>query len=162
MYFNCKMEPLIILSHSIPVPTQNLIMHDRTAEYIQEIICKNRDLLHDKNWWEEKPPPEIENDPIPLLWNIAIQTYRKPDANRPVIILKDFRLKFCYVIDITLPNDMNVSVNTYQQQSNIKIWREELIKCGKLKTRTISVVLDARAMITKMTYSYLAQILRRL
>uniref|UniRef100_UPI00321971E2 hypothetical protein n=1 Tax=Escherichia coli TaxID=562 RepID=UPI00321971E2 len=85
-------------------------------------------------------------------------TDRKIDANRPDIILKDFKRKPCILIDVTIPIDINVYVKTFQKLSKYKDLEIEIGKMWKLKTRTIPVVIGALGMVAKGADFYLSQI----
>uniref|UniRef100_A0A0L8FXY1 Uncharacterized protein n=1 Tax=Octopus bimaculoides TaxID=37653 RepID=A0A0L8FXY1_OCTBM len=158
--FTVGSRPIHKLTHStrLLAPTEYLNRHDRAAQYIHWVIFKNLDLHHDENWWEHKPPPVLENDHIALLWNFTIQTDRKIDANRPDIILKDFRQKSCLLIDMTVAIDINVSAKTYQKLSKYKDLEIEISKMWNLKTKTIPIVIGTLGMTAKRADYYLAQI----
>lgn len=41
-----------------------------------------------ENWYEHKAHPVFETDNATILWNIAIQTDKKIDADKPDITIK--------------------------------------------------------------------------
>uniref|UniRef100_A0A0L8HZU7 Uncharacterized protein n=1 Tax=Octopus bimaculoides TaxID=37653 RepID=A0A0L8HZU7_OCTBM len=59
---------------------------------------------------------------------------------------------------MTVSNDINVSVKTYQKLSMYKDLEIEISKMWNLKTKTIPVVIGALGMIAKWADCYLAQI----
>lgn len=64
-------------------------------------------------------------------------------------MLKDFRQKPRLLIDMTVPIKIIVSVKPYQNLSKYKYLEIEISKMQNIKTRTISVVIEALRMITK-------------
>uniref|UniRef100_A0A0L8FI35 Uncharacterized protein n=1 Tax=Octopus bimaculoides TaxID=37653 RepID=A0A0L8FI35_OCTBM len=79
-------------------------------------------------------------------------------ANRPDIILKDFRQKSCPLINMIISIDMNVSVKTYQKLNKYKDLEIEISKTWNLKTEITPVVIGAKGMIAKGTDCCLSQI----
>lgn len=64
-------------------------------------------------------------------------------------MLKDFRQKPRLLIDMTVPIKIIVSAKPYQNLSKYKYLEIEISKMQNIKTRTISVVIEALRMITK-------------
>lgn len=83
-----------------------------------------------KNWFEHKPPTVLENIYISPVRNFTIQTDMKIKENMPDIIVKDFGQRSCFLIDITLSIDTNVSVKTYQ---NVSKYRNLEIEIREIK-----------------------------
>ena len=96
-----------------------------TLEYLQTLqntTCKK--------WYEHKPEPVIECDGLAILWDFPVHTYRTIEANRPDIIVKDHEERKCYMIDMTIPMDKNISLKEFEKLSqDIKTCRLKLQKC---------------------------------
>ena len=92
-------------------PTEYVNRHDRSGQYIHWCLCNNFRLPHEGNWWEHKAPKVIENKNATILWHFDIHTDRKVQANRPDIVVKNHNDKTCFLIIMSVPSDINVSLN---------------------------------------------------
>ena len=99
----------------ILAPTEYLNRHDRLGQYIHWCLCKNFCLPHERNWWEHKPPKVIENKNATILWDFDIHTDRTIQANRPDIAVKNHNDKTCFLIDMPVPSDTNVSLKIFEK-----------------------------------------------
>lgn len=63
----------IVSTCSLLAPAGYLDMQDKAAQYITWVYYENLNLLHDKNWLEDKSPPLYQNDQISFLWNFIVQ-----------------------------------------------------------------------------------------
>ena len=63
-----------------------------------------------------------------ILRDFAIQIGRKIKDNRPDLVVKDYKRKTCFVIDMSVPTDYNISVNGYNKISNYKVLEIEIEK----------------------------------
>ena len=59
-------------------------------------------------WYNHEPLPVVENDVIKVLWEFDIQTDKNVTSNRPDIIIVDKKEKSLKLIDVSIPNDMNI------------------------------------------------------
>lgn len=63
----------------------------------------------------------ISND---VLWNFALQIDRRIKANKPNIITKDLQERMCFLPEVTIPVDANISdklFNKVQAHRKLKI-----------------------------------------
>ena len=97
-----------------------------------------------------------------VLWDFAIHTDRKIDANRPDIIIKDFKERTCTMLDVTVPADKNFSLKEFDKLFKYKDLGIEVIKTWKLKTKTTGMVIGTLGMINKGTQKYIDEIPRKL
>ena len=98
-----------------------------------------------KNWYEHHPEPVTCGPNFTILWDFPIQTDRTIQANRPDIVVKDFLGNVCYLIDMSVPSDKNVSSKTFEKLSKYKdleieigTSELELSQSGKEKNQRIS------------------------
>ena len=87
-----------------------------------------------------------------------MNTYRKIEANRPDITIKNFEENTCIIIDVTFPADKNISLKEFQKLSKYKDLEIEVTKIRELKTKTIPVLIGALGMIKKGTQNFINQI----
>ena len=106
-------------------------------------LCKNFCLPRERNWWEHKPPKVIENKNATILWDFDIHTDRKIEANRPDIVVKNHNDKTCFLIDMSVPSDTNVSLKIFEKLSKYKDLEIEATKMWHLKTTTPPLVIGA-------------------
>ena len=124
-------------------PTEYLNRHDRLGQYIHWCLCKNFCLPNERNWWEHKPPKVIENKNTTILWDFDIHTDRAIQTNRPRIVVKNYNDKTCFLIDVSVRSDSNVSLKIFGKLSTYKNLEIEVIKMWHLKTITLPVVIGA-------------------
>ena len=77
--------------------------------------------------YEHKPNTVTENDECTILWDMPIHTDREIQANRPDITVKDEELKQCYLIDMTVPSERNVSAKEVEKLSKYNDLETELM-----------------------------------
>ena len=142
----------------ILAPTEYLNRHDRLGQYIHRCLCKNFCLPHERNWWEHKPPKVVENKNATVLWDFDIHTDRTIQANRPDIVVKNHNNKTCFLIDMSVPSDTNVSLKIFEKLSKYKDLETEVTKMWHLKTTTLPVFIGALGIVTKTAPNYVSQI----
>ena len=142
-----------ILAH-----TEYLNRHDRLGQHIHWSLCKSFCLPHERNWWENKPPKIVENKNATVLWNFDIHTDRTIQANRSDIVVKNHNDKTCFLIDMSVPSDTNVSLKIFEKVSKYKDLEIEATKMWHLKTTTLQVVIGALRVVAKTAPNYVSQI----
>ena len=139
-------------------PTEYLNQHDRLGQYIDWCLCKNFCLPYEKIWWEHKPPKVIENKNVTILWDFDIHTERTSQTNRPDIAVKNHKDKTCFLIDMSVPSDTNLSLKIFEKLSKYKDLEIEVTKMWHFKTTTVPVVIVALGMVVKTAPNYVFQI----
>ena len=91
-------------------------------------------------------------------YNNKIQTDRTIQANRPDIVVKDLLGNVCYLIDMSVPSDKNVSSKTFEKLSKYKDLEIEIGKMWHLRARNIPVVIGALGLVKKGTKGFLDKI----
>ena len=94
--------------------------HYRVGQYLHWKICKSYKIETCEHWHEHKPQPVAEGDNVTLLWDFSIRTDRTIQANRPDIIVKDFKEKTCLLIDMSIPTDQNIPAKKFDKLSKYK------------------------------------------
>ena len=94
--------------------------HNRVGQNVHLKICKSYKMETCEHWYEHKPQPVVEGDNVTLLWDFPIRTDRTIQANRPDIIVKDFKEKTCLLIDMSIPTDQNISAKEFDKISKYK------------------------------------------
>ena len=101
-------------------PAEYLNRHDRSGQHIHWCLYKNFCLPHESNWWGHKPPKVIENKNATISWDFGIHTDRTIQANRPDMALKNHNDKTCFLIDMSVSSDTNVSLQIFEKLSKYK------------------------------------------
>ena len=84
-----------------------------------------------------------------LLWDSLIRTDRTIQANRPDIIVKDFKEKACLLIDMSIPTDHNIPAKEFDKLSKYEDLEIEIQRMWKLRTSTVPVIVEALGIIKK-------------
>ena len=142
----------------IRAPAEYQNWHDRLGQYIHWCLCQNFCLPHERNWWEHKPPKVIANKNATFLWDFAIHTDRKIQADRPDIVVKNHTDKSCFLIDMSVPSNTNVSLKIFEKLSKYKDLEIEVTNTWHLKITTLPVVISALGMVAKTVPNFVSQI----
>ena len=67
------------------------------------MLCKDYEIPQFEKWYKYTAEPVVRTKNVMALWNFALYTDRKIDANRPDIIMKGIR-----VLDVTVPANENI------------------------------------------------------
>ena len=76
-------------------PTEYKNRHDRVCQYIHWNIYQHYKAPYHKNWYEHKSESVVETESATILWDFAIHTDTKIDANKPDITIKDHKDNSC-------------------------------------------------------------------
>ena len=139
-------------------PTEYKNRHDRVGHYIHWKICQHFNVKCEKNWYEHKPKPVVETKNATILWDFAIHTDRKIDANKPDITIKDHKNNVCLMVELMFPMDKNLSAGEFGKISKYKDLEIEIERMWHLKPKLIPVVVGALGTVKKGTNKYLEQI----
>ena len=134
--------------------TEYIHRHNRAAAHMHWKICKEFGIGVSERWYEHEPKTVTENDNVTILWDMPIHTDRTIAANRPDIVLKNKKEKTCFLIDMTVPLDINTSVKTTEKLIKYKDLEIEVQRMWGLKTETIPVVIGALGTIKKGIEKY--------
>ena len=113
---------------SILTPTEYKNKHNRVGQYLHWKVCKHYKTPHAEKWCEHKTPPVVEEENTTILWDFPINTDRTIQANRPDIVIKDYKSRTCLLIDMTIPTDRNISVKEFDKLSKYKDLQIEIAR----------------------------------
>ena len=99
--------------------------------------------------------PVVEGENTMILWDFPINTDRAILANRPDIVIKDYKSRTCLLIDMKIPTDRNISVKDFDTLSKYKDLQIEIERMWRFKTTVIPVVVGALGMIKKGVQNHL-------
>lgn len=97
-------------------------------------------LLHRGNLYEEKTLSNEEGDIINLLWDFTIHTNCTVEANRPDIVIIDYKEYKCYLIDMIIASDKNVSAKEFYNFFKYKDLKKEITRIWHINTLIIPAV----------------------
>ena len=102
-------------------------------------------LLYHKNWYENKPEPVVETESATILWDFAIRTDRKINANKPDITIKDHKNNSCLLVELMFPMDKNLSSGEFGKISKYEDLEIEIAieQIWYLKPTLIPLVMGA-------------------
>ena len=127
------------------------------AHYIHHRIASSFSLLEDTSvaWYNHEPLPVIENDVIKVLWHFDIQTDKHVTSNRPDIIIVDKKEKSLKLMDVAIPNDMNIVWKGIEKIEKYANLMNELKELWSMKTvETIPVVTGCTGTVDKKFVDY--------
>ena len=93
--------------------------------------------------------PVVEGENITILWDFSINTDGAIQANRPDIVIKDHKNKTCFLVDMAIPTDRNISIKEFDKPSKYKDLQIEIERMWHLKTTVIPIVVGALGMVKR-------------
>ena len=106
-------------------PTEYKNRYCRVGQYIHLKICQHYKAPYHKNWYEHKPEPSVKTESATILWDFAIHTDRKFDANKPDVTIKDHKNNSCLLVELMFPMDKNLSSGEFGKISNTRTWKSK-------------------------------------
>ena len=101
----------------------------------------------------------INHQNATVLWDFDIHTDRTIQANRPDIVVKIHNdKKTCFLIDVSVPSDTNVSLKIFEKLSKYKDLEIDITKLWHLKATRLSVVISALGIVAKTVLNHIFQI----
>ena len=100
----------------------------------------------------------INHQNATVLWDFDIHTDRTIQANRPDIVVKIHNDKTCFLIDVSVSSDTNVSLKIFEKLSKYKDLEIDITKLWHLKATTLSVVISALGIVAKTVPNHILQI----
>jgi hypothetical protein len=86
--------------------------------------------------------PPLNNDNS-LMGYASTDTDKTIAANRPDIIVKDKVPRNCFMVDVSIPSERNVSIKQVDKMSKYKDLEIEITNMWSMEVKTISVVIGA-------------------
>lgn len=131
--------------------------HDRAGTYIHWKLCQHYGITTEKRWYKHTPEKVTENEKATILWDMPIHTDREIKANRPDIVVKDHEEKKCFLIDVSIPADDNVSRKEMENISKYNDLEIEITRMWSLKTKKIPIIVGALGIIKKYSDKYITK-----
>ena len=148
----------IVAGCPILADKEYLIRQDRLGYYIHWKACQHYKIKVPDQWYKHQPADVVNGENVTILWNFDIQTDKTIKAVRPDIVIKDYATRTCLLIDMTCPQDANVSKKEFQKLSNYTDLRIEVTKMWSLDTTVVPVVIGALGTIKKGTEKYVEKL----
>ena len=131
--------------------------HNNVARYIHHRIASSFSFLEKTSvaWYNHEPLPVIENDVIKVFWDFDIQTDKRVTISRPDIVIMDKKEKSLKLIDVSIPNDMNIvskRIEKIEKYANLSIELKEL--WGMKTVETIPIVIGCTGTVDKKFVDY--------
>ena len=120
-------------------------------------IASSFSLLEDTSvaWYNHEPLPVTENGVIKVLWDFDIQTDKHVTSNRPEIVIVDKKEKSLKLIDVSIPDDMNIvlkRIEKIEKYANLSIKLKEL--WGMKTVEATPVVIGCTRTVDKKFVDY--------
>ncbi|XP_030751033.1 uncharacterized protein LOC115878627 [Sitophilus oryzae] len=122
----------LVAGCSTLAPTEYTSRHNKVAAYIHWIICKELGV-------------QVQDNPM----GVPIITDRTILANRPDLVFHDKKNSICLLIDVSVPDDNNISAKEVEKISKYKDIEIEISRMWNTKTKVVPVVIGALGMLTK-------------
>ena len=90
-----------------------------------------------------------EEGDVTVLWNQAVHTDREVTANRPDIIIKNYKEKTCTLIDVAIPAHRNVVLKEVEKKLKHKSLCIEVQRMRNLKCTIVPVIIGATEIVTR-------------
>ena len=123
--------------------------HDRLGQYIHWNVCKHYNIKVPEKWYEHHPVEVTNGKDVTILWDFTVHTDRTTTANKPDIVIKDFKARTCQIIDMAVPCDSNISTKEYDKLQKYKDLVIEITRMWHLNATTIPAIMSALGMIRK-------------
>ncbi|XP_031333846.1 uncharacterized protein LOC116163856 [Photinus pyralis] len=111
--------------------------HNAAAKIIHQELAHKHNLIQTKRvpYYTYLPDNVLENETHRLYWDRTIYTDKTVTSNRPDITLIDKVAKQTYIIDIAVPNDVNVIKKEQEKVTKYtplaielkEVWRQEVV-----------------------------------
>ena len=94
------------------------------------------------HWYDHKPLSTVNANDLTIMWNKSIPTSIHIPNNRPDIVIDDCEKRMCILINISVPQDQNMTKITSKKIQKYKPLELKLQKCWNLKKiETIPIII---------------------
>ena len=137
-------------------PNMYVKQHNKVALYIHWRILKDIKSPTTQHWYNHKPLHTTHTEDHTIMWDMPIPTDIPIPNNRPDIIIHNKKLRTCLLIDISIPQDQNITKKTSEKILKYKHLEIELQQCWNLsKIQTVPVVIGALGTVSTSIEKYL-------
>ena len=122
--------------------------HNRVCSYLHWQICKALDVPDlRREWYKHTPKPVTTVGYNSILYDQQIHTDRTITANKPDIVVHDKAKKQCLLIDVSVPNDGNVTVKQAEKKLKYKSLAIEIGRMWNVKTEIVPIIVGALGLV---------------
>ena len=154
-------ETVMHITSGCPMLASNLYTnrHNKIASYIHWCILNDIGAPTEKLWYKHKPTHSIDKNNHTIMWDLPIITDARVPHNQPDIIIHDRTKKTCLIIDIAVPQEINVIKKTAEKIRKYKQLEIEIQRCWNLqRVQTIPIIIGALGTVTKSIEKYIETI----
>lgn len=145
---------------SLLAGTQYLSRHDNMGKVIHQLLCLNRQLIHQFTPHHLYAPASIlEDDHTKIYWDIPVTTDVSVEHNRPDMVVWYKREKTATIIDFAVPQDYNM-MKTYGEKINKYVplaWQMKDL-WGLKKVNIIPLIMSVNGLVLKRTVTHLGEL----
>ena len=123
--------------------------HNGVAQYVHHAICQNFQIETCKKWHVHKPPEITMLKDVEILYDTPLTTDRPHVFNRPDIVVRDKKNKKCFIIDVSCPNDINVSEKEQEKITKYGGLRQELGRMWDCECSVIPIVIGGLGVVSE-------------
>ena len=152
----CKTESMshILSGCDTLAKKEYLDRHNGVATYIHHAICQNYNIQTCAKWHAHKPSEIIMLKNVEITYDAVISTDRPYVFNRPDIVVRDKLTKKCYIIDVSCPNDINVSQKEQEKITKYAGLRTELGRMWDCECVVVPVVIGGLGVVSENFEKY--------
>ena len=121
--------------------------HNGVAQYVHHALCQSYSIQTCAKWHVHKPPEVIMLKNVEITYDSIISTERPHIFNRPDIIVRDKVKRKCYIIDVSCPNDINVSQKEQEKITKYSGLRIELGRMWDCDCMVIPIVIGSLGVV---------------
>ena len=132
--------------------------HNGIAQYLHHALCQNFNIQTCTKWHTHKPPEVLMLNNVEILYDTVLNTDRPHVFNRPDIVVRDKKNKKCYIIDVSCPNDINVSEKEQEKVSKYSGLRVELGRMWNCDCVVIPIVVGGLGVVSNCFLKYMEMV----
>ena len=129
--------------------------HNSLCQYVHFEILKHFDFPCGENWYVHKPRDVIMAKNVEIAYDQVISTDRPVGGNRPDILVRDIANKKAYIIDISCPCDVNVSLKEAEKIEKYGALRRELLRMWGGECVIIPVIVGGLGAVSNNTEKHI-------
>ena len=124
-----------------------MVLHNSSTTLSAKSIKKYQ-IQTCAKWHTHKPPEVISLKNVEIIWNTPIATDRPHVFNRPDIVVSDKQNKKCFIIDISCPNDINVTKKEQEKITKYSGLRQELGRMWDFEHMVVPIVISGLGVVS--------------
>ena len=125
--------------------------HDKTGLRVYWELLRKYGIRHSERWFDEKPRRgevrRSDDGMVEIWWDRPVKTARKVVANRPDVVVFDWRLRKAILIDFCVPFDSNVERAEGDKNTKYKALAADIYRVYKVTTKVVPVVVGGLGLV---------------